>query len=88
LASGLRQQQEGVDGVAVLGQCLGDEAVVAGIAGGGEEHPVEPDPAELLVVLVLVPGPLGDLDDHVDLHGHASSVVTRAPAASGIARRP
>src|SRR3712207_8165211 len=44
----LFRSQEGVDGVAVLGQRLGYEPVVARITRRGEEHPVEPDPAEPL----------------------------------------
>jgi hypothetical protein len=66
---GFAEQHQCVDGVAVLGQGVRDEPVVARVAGRGEEHPVQPDPAHLWVELVLVAPPLGNLDDHVDGHG-------------------
>jgi len=55
-----------VQGVAVLGQGLGDEAVVPGVDLGRGQHPVELDHPGLLVELVLVGAAGGDLDDHVN----------------------
>src|SRR5665647_3444078 len=73
---GLLQQDEGVERVAVLAQGAVDEAVVVRVAGRGEQHPVEPDPAGDVVDLVLVPLPLRDLDRDVELHGAPSVSYT------------
>src|SRR5829696_2872813 len=62
---GLAQQDHGVQGVAVLGQGAGHEAVVGRVVDGAEQHPVEADAARLVVELVLVPRHLGDLHDDV-----------------------
>src|SRR5215204_1765841 len=62
----LAQQDHGVERVAVLGQGVGDEAVVGRVVDGAEQHPVEADAARLVVELVLVAGSLGDLDHDVD----------------------
>ena len=50
-------QDEAVEGVAVVGEGAGDEAVVAGIVDGGVEIAVETEDLEFLVVLVLVDCP-------------------------------
>ena len=59
-------QHQRVERVAVVGQGVGDEAVVRRVGGGGEEAAVQPDDVRLVVVLVLVAAPRGDLDHHVD----------------------
>ena len=64
----LLQQHQGVERVAVLAEAVLDVAVVGGVAGGGEQQPVEPDPSGLVVDLVLVAVPLRDLDGDVELH--------------------
>ena len=68
----LAEQHHHVHRVAVLGQRAGDEPVVGRIAGRGEQHPVQPDPPADRVHLVLVPRPLRNLDDDVDLHAAPS----------------
>ena len=55
----LGEHHERVDGVAVLGEGLGHEPVVAGIAGRGEEHPVQPDAASAWSYSYLFRDPLG-----------------------------
>ncbi len=71
----LVEEDEGVERVTVLGQRVGHEPVVGRVEGRREEPSVEPDDVALVVVLVLVAAPPGDLHDHVDelvvLH-HAS----------------
>src|SRR5439155_1579552 len=52
-----------VERVPVQRQRVGDEAVVGRIHDRREQEAVELDPAELVVVLVLVAAALGDLDD-------------------------
>ena len=64
----LVDDDEDVEGIAVLGQGLGHEPVVGGIAGGGEQLAVEPDVARLVFHLVFVARPAGDLDDGLELH--------------------
>src|SRR5699024_7755527 len=72
---GLVEQHEGVDGVAVVRERLVDVAVVGRVAHRGEEEPVEIDLPGLVVDLVLVTGPLGDLDGHFDGHWRTSLIV-------------
>ena len=65
---GLVEQDQGVQRVAVEAEGVLDEAVVSRVPRRGEEHPVETDPAALLVELVLVAVSLRDLDEDVELH--------------------
>ena len=62
-------EDEAVEGVAVVAEGAGDEAVVAGVVDGGVEVAVETEDVQFLVVLVLVDALLGDLDDSVDDFG-------------------
>ena len=59
-------EDEAVEGVAVVAESAGDEAVVTGIVDGGVEVAVEAEDVELFVVLVLVDTLVGNLDDCVD----------------------
>ena len=72
----IADEDERIERVAVLGEGALDESVVGGVAHRGEQAPVEDDPAELLVPLVLVPRSARDLDE-----GDVSSWRPRLPAA-------
>src|SRR5206468_5378953 len=63
---GFLQQHHRIERVVVLRERVGDEAVVSGIHGGGEEASVEAEYVVLVVVLVLVAAATRDLDDHID----------------------
>jgi len=63
-------EDEAIDGVTVVGEGAGDEAIVAGIVDGRVEVAVETEDVEILVVLVFVDALVWDLDDGVnDLWG-------------------
>jgi len=62
----LLEQHEGIERVVVLGERVGDEAVVGRVHGRGEQAPVEADHVALVVVLVLVAAATWDLDDDVE----------------------
>lgn len=64
--AGSVDEDEAVEGIAVVAEGAGDEAVVAGVVDGGVEVAVETEDVELLVVLVLVDTLVGNLDDCVD----------------------
>ena len=55
--AGSVDEDEDVEGVAVVGEGAGDEAVVAGIVDGGVEIAVETKDVKFLVVLVFVDCP-------------------------------
>ena len=63
------EQDECVERIAVARERVGHESVIGGVRGGGEEATVEVDLAVLVVDLVLVAAPAGDLDDDVDAIG-------------------
>ena len=79
---GLFEEDEGVQRVAVLAQGVVDETVVVRVAGRGEEHTIEADATRLVVNLVLVSVPLGDLDGHVKFHGRAFRVSPETRGSS------
>jgi serine-type D-Ala-D-Ala carboxypeptidase/endopeptidase (penicillin-binding protein 4) len=59
---------ECIEGITVEAQGVVDEAVVMRIARRSKEHAVQPDPASLVIHLVLIPATSGDLDGDVELH--------------------
>jgi hypothetical protein len=67
----LVEEDEGVQRIPVLGQGVLDEAVVGGVPGRGEQHPVQPDPSGLVIHFVLIALSLGNLDDNLNVHGFA-----------------
>src|SRR5262249_10129400 len=67
---GLADADHRVERVAVLGQRVGDEAVVGGIDDRAEQEAIEGDRLQLLVPLVLVAAALRDLDEAVQV-GHS-----------------
>src|SRR5699024_6216666 len=67
----LLEQHQAVQRIPVLAEGPLDEAVVVRVAGGGEQHPVESDAPVVVVHLVLVAIPPGDLDGHVEFHDTA-----------------
>jgi hypothetical protein len=64
--AGSVDEHEAIEGIAVVAEGAGDEAVVAGIVDGGVEIAVETEDVELFVVLVFVDTLVGNLDDCVD----------------------
>ena len=65
---GLRQQHQRIQRIAVLAEGVVDEPVIGRILGRGEQRPVQPDPARMVVHLVFVATALGDFDGHVEVH--------------------
>ena len=63
------EQDEGVEGIAVTAERVGDEPVVGRIRRRREQAPVEVDAAVLVVDLVLVAAAARDLDHDVDAAG-------------------
>ena len=63
---GILGEHEDVEGITVLGEGLGDEPVLGRVGRGGEQAPVEPDAAGLVIDLVLVAASSGYLDHDVD----------------------
>ena len=63
---GLRDDDEHIERVAVIGQAALDEAVVARVVDARVEDPVEHEPMADVVVLVLVPAPARDLHHDLD----------------------
>ncbi len=66
-------EDEDVEGVAIVGEGGGDEAVVAGVVDRGVEITVEAEDVEFLVVLVLVDSFEWNLDDSVDHLGRVGA---------------
>ncbi len=67
----LLDEDERIQRVAVVAQSSLDEPVVGRILGSGEEGAVEPDSSGLVVNLVLVAVPLGNLDRDVEVQHRA-----------------
>src|SRR6201986_3340920 len=65
---GLLHQDQRVQRIAVPAQGVLDEAVVGRVLSRGEQRPVEPDPAGVMVDLVLVAAPPRYLDHHIEVH--------------------
>ena len=59
-------KDEDVEGIAVLGERVGNEPVFSGVGGGREKAAVEVDPPGFVVNFVLVATPARDLDDDID----------------------
>jgi hypothetical protein len=81
-------QGQDVERVPVPSQGARDEAVVRRVDRRREEPPVQEDHVPVVVVLVLVAGASGDLDDHLQglRTGHAGDVGGRnvlSPRAGG-----
>ena len=76
----LRHDDHRVQRVPVGGERVAEEAVVGRVAERGEQQPVELDRPQLLVPLVLVRRPLGDLDDGVRATRRPWRQPTRAVA--------
>src|SRR5207248_6713558 len=64
----LLQQDQRVEWIPVRAQRFFDEPVVRRILRGREQRAVQPDAAGLVIHLVFVPPPFGDLDGDVELH--------------------
>jgi serine-type D-Ala-D-Ala carboxypeptidase/endopeptidase (penicillin-binding protein 4) len=72
----LLEQNEGIEGVAVLTQGVVDEAIVMGIARCGEEHAIQANTTGLVIQLVFIATPARNLDRDVELHGlHDASLL-------------
>jgi hypothetical protein len=84
---GLGHEHDRVERIAVLGQRVRKEAVVRGIARCGEQPPVEENLAGLVVHLVLVAAPAGNLDNDNEVGGHAAIMGDR-PASVRRLQRP
>src|SRR5215471_10204246 len=69
------KQNQGVERITVLGQGVLDEPIVGWVPGRRKQHAVKPDPARVVVHLVLVPLPLGNLHDYLDVHVRSSSPI-------------
>ena len=64
--TGLIDQREDIERIAIARQSAGDEAVIAGVDHGRIEGAIEAENAEVRIVLVLIPGIARDLHNHVD----------------------
>jgi hypothetical protein len=64
--AGSVDEDEDVEGIAVVGEGAGDEAIVPGIVDGRVKIAVETEDVEFLVVLVFIAALVGDFDDGVD----------------------
>src|ERR1700757_5219669 len=69
----LFKQHQGVQWVAISAEGVLDEPVVGRVPGRGKQHAVKPDPASVVIDLVLVPLALGDLDDYFHVHAFSLS---------------
>jgi len=63
---GVFGENENIEGIAILGEGVGDEPVFSGVGGGREKAAIEVDPPGLVVDFVLVAAPTRDLDHDID----------------------
>jgi hypothetical protein len=75
-----------VEGVAVLAEAVLDKAIVGRILRRGEQCPVEPEAAGLLIHLVLVARSFRNLDGDIELHVDTSyrSAASRRSASGSM----
>ena len=86
---GVLGEYKDIERVAVLRERVGDEAVLGGVRGGGEEAAIEADSASFVVDLVLVSAASGDFDDDIDGFHPAilpGSMLVRARTCSATVR--
>ena len=62
----LADEDQGIEGIPVLGQGVGHESVVSRIESGRKQPPVESDQVTFVVVLILVPAASRDLHDDLE----------------------
>ena len=86
---GVLGEYEDIERVAILRERVGDEAVLGGVGGGGEEAAIETDSASFVVDLVLISAASGDFDDDIDGFHPAilpGSMLVRARTCSATVR--
>jgi len=64
--SALIDDDQGIEGIAVLGQGVGHETVVSRVVHRGVQDPVQPDPVGVVIHLVLVATAPRDLHHDID----------------------
>jgi len=62
-------ENEGIEWISIKAERVVDVAVVVGVPSGREQHPIQPNPASLVIHLVLVPTACGDFDRHIEVKG-------------------
>ena len=62
-------ENEGIEWIFIEAERVVDVAVVVGVPSGREQHPIQPNPASLVIHLVLVSTARGDFDRYIELKG-------------------